>query len=151
MIITLLATIGTTEAIKRWARATTTKNDDWTPPVLALFVGTAIGSATWPNDTEVEPVIFGFVIGISATLIYKIVIAVIRWKWPALADKLTGEGTKVSNLTGPVGELRATVTIKRKATGKVETYELVGRTTPEQHEQLMQDLTKEENDDGSHP
>lgn len=29
-------------------------------------------------------------------------------------------------LSGQVGELRATVTITRKATGKVETYELVG-------------------------
>jgi hypothetical protein len=43
----------------------------------------------------------------------------------------------MSNLSGQGGELRATVHITRKATGKVETYELVGRTTPEQHEQIM--------------
>lgn len=41
-------------------------------------------------------------------------------------------------LEGQVGELRATVQITRKATGKVETYDLVGRTTPAQHEQIKE-------------
>lgn len=91
-VLTFLATIGVTEVIKRLVRSTATKKDDWLPPVLALLVGTAIGSATWPKDTEVEPAIFGFVMGISATVLYKFVIAVIRWKWPELAGKLTGSG-----------------------------------------------------------
>lgn len=39
----------------------------------------------------------------------------------------------MSDLKAVGGELRATIHITRKATGKVETYELVGRTTPEQH------------------
>lgn len=43
----------------------------------------------------------------------------------------------MSELTGQGGELRATIQVTRKATGKVETYELVGRTTLEQHEQIM--------------
>lgn len=42
----------------------------------------------------------------------------------------------MNELKGQPGELRATVTIIRKATGKVETYELVGHATPEQDEQL---------------
>lgn len=40
-------------------------------------------------------------------------------------------------LKGAVGELRATIHVKRAATGKVETYTLIGRTTPEQHEQII--------------
>jgi hypothetical protein len=56
---------------------------------------------------------------------------------------------------GSTGELRATVQITRKATGKVETVDLVSRTTPEQHDQIMRDekmknfLGIKENDDGS--
>lgn len=42
----------------------------------------------------------------------------------------------MNEIKGTPGELRATVTIIRKATGKTETYELVGHATPEQDEQL---------------
>ena len=77
----------------------------------------------------------------------------------------------MSELKSRGGELRATVHITRKATGKVETVELVARTTPEQHEQIMGDARHnhihgasgtmlgqgagmnnqpKENDDGSH-
>lgn len=45
----------------------------------------------------------------------------------------------MSDLKGQGGELRATIHITRKATGITETVELVGRTTPEQHEQIMAD------------
>lgn len=45
-------------------------------------------------------------------------------------------------LKGQGGELRATIQITRKATGKVETYELVGRTTPEQHAAIMADAKR---------
>jgi hypothetical protein len=38
----------------------------------------------------------------------------------------------MNDLKGPPSELRCTVTIKRAATGKEETYELVGQATPEQ-------------------
>jgi hypothetical protein len=48
----------------------------------------------------------------------------------------------MSDLKGATGELRATIHITRKATGKVETYELVGRTTPEQHEQMMGEVKR---------
>jgi hypothetical protein len=34
------------------------------------------------------------------------------------------------------GELRATIQITRKATGKVETFELVGTATPEQFAEI---------------
>ena len=37
----------------------------------------------------------------------------------------------MSELKGQPGELRATIHITRKATGKVETYELVGQVSPE--------------------
>ena len=37
----------------------------------------------------------------------------------------------MSELKGPPGELRMTVTITRKDTGKVETVELVGHAVPE--------------------
>ena len=40
-----------------------------------------------------------------------------------------------SDLSGQGGELRATINIKRQ-TGEVETYEVVGHTTPEQHVQI---------------
>lgn len=43
----------------------------------------------------------------------------------------------MSDLNGQTGELRAVITVTRKATGKVETYELVGRTTPEQHSAIV--------------
>lgn len=39
-------------------------------------------------------------------------------------------------LTGQPGELRMTIEIKRAATGKVDTYELVGSATDEQAEKL---------------
>lgn len=44
----------------------------------------------------------------------------------------------MNEIKGKPGELRATVTIIRKATGKVETYELIGHATPEQDEQLKE-------------
>ena len=45
-------------------------------------------------------------------------------------------------LKGKEGELRFTVEVKRAATGKVETYELVGKVT---------DDTEEEGDNGRNP
>lgn len=42
----------------------------------------------------------------------------------------------MSNLTGQAGELRMSIEITRKETGKVETYELVGTATKEQAEEL---------------
>jgi hypothetical protein len=61
----------------------------------------------------------------------------------------------MASLVGAGGELRATVQIARKATGRVETVEIVSRTTPEQHAQIMRDekmkafLGIKENDDGN--
>jgi hypothetical protein len=55
----------------------------------------------------------------------------------------------MSDLKTQIGELRATIHVTRKDTGNVDTYEIVGKTTPEQHEQIMQQLN-EENDNGSH-
>ena len=49
---------------------------------------------------------------------------------------------RMSELKGQSGELHATIQITRKATGKVETFELVGRTTPEQHEAIMADMQR---------
>lgn len=43
----------------------------------------------------------------------------------------------MSELSGQGGELRATIHVKRAATGKVETYEVTARTTPEQHAKIM--------------
>lgn len=43
----------------------------------------------------------------------------------------------MSTLKGAGGELRATIHITRKATGKVETFHLVGHTSPEQHAKIM--------------
>lgn len=36
----------------------------------------------------------------------------------------------MKEVKGKPGELRATIHVKRKATGKVETFEVVGTTTP---------------------
>lgn len=43
---------------------------------------------------------------------------------------------EMANLTGQLGELRMTMQIKRKETGKVEEYELVGSATKEQAQEL---------------
>ena len=43
----------------------------------------------------------------------------------------------MSEIKGNGGELRGTLHIKRKATGKVDTVEFVARTTPEQHAQIV--------------
>ena len=45
----------------------------------------------------------------------------------------------MNDLKGQAGELRATVTIKRAATGKVETYDMVGTATPEQAAALLKE------------
>ena len=42
------------------------------------------------------------------------------------------------NLQGQPGELRMTIEIKRKETGKVETFELVGHADPEQLQQILE-------------
>lgn len=49
----------------------------------------------------------------------------------------------MSELQGQAGEVRMTVSITRKATGKVETVELVGRVDHMEYEE-----TKEQNDGG---
>lgn len=46
----------------------------------------------------------------------------------------------MSELTGQPGEVHMTIQIKRKETGNVETFDLVGKIAPEEHE---------EKDDGS--
>jgi hypothetical protein len=43
----------------------------------------------------------------------------------------------MNELKGQPGELRFTVTIKRAATGKEETYNMVGAATPEQIKRLV--------------
>lgn len=45
---------------------------------------------------------------------------------------------EINDLVGSGGELRASIQITRKVTRLTETYELVGQTTPEEHEQLLQ-------------
>ena len=42
------------------------------------------------------------------------------------------------NLAPEPGELRATITIKRKATGLEETYEIIGHSDPEKLKQIME-------------
>lgn len=56
----------------------------------------------------------------------------------------------MSNLVGQEGELRFKVQITRKATGKVEEYDLVGKITAEQAEQLGL-VTSQEQTNGSDP
>lgn len=46
------------------------------------------------------------------------------------------------NIQGKQGELRATVQVTRKATGKIETYELIGHTDPEQLALLLAEARK---------
>jgi hypothetical protein len=62
----------------------------------------------------------------------------------------------MADLQGPPGELRMTVSITRKATGKVETYQLSARATPEEFEAIKRDvgagvLNIKETDDGRNP
>ena len=42
----------------------------------------------------------------------------------------------MNELVGQVGKLSFTVTVTRKGTGKVETYEMTSQATPEQAEAL---------------
>lgn len=49
----------------------------------------------------------------------------------------------MSDLKGQGGELRCTVTVTRKATGKVETYDVVSTITEEQAQELGLVETKE--------
>ena len=42
------------------------------------------------------------------------------------------------NLQGQPGELRMTIEIKRKETGKVETVEIVGHADPEKLKQILE-------------
>ena len=44
----------------------------------------------------------------------------------------------MSDLTGVPGELRFTLTIKRKATGAIETYDMIGRVTPGDEQKEME-------------
>lgn len=94
VIVSLLVVWGATEYIKRLVRRTTSKRDDWMPRGLGLVLGLGIGSLIWPNDTDVEPWIFGLMIGLIAPTAYWAMIAVIRWKWPDLAKLLTGRGAE---------------------------------------------------------
>jgi hypothetical protein len=50
----------------------------------------------------------------------------------------------MSELKGQTGELRATITIKRKATGKEETYDLTAPVTAEQAAAIIGDATTNE-------
>lgn len=53
-----------------------------------------------------------------------------------------------SQITGQPAELRATITIKRTATGQTETFELVGRAIAESP---LQTPTEKDLDHGRHP
>ena len=53
-----------------------------------------------------------------------------------------------SNLQGQPGELRMNIEIKRAATGKVDTVELVGHADPEKLAEIIE-AEKQRNDHGS--
>ena len=95
VVISLLATWGATEFVKRAVRSHLDRKPydgryDLVPPLLGFAIGTVIGTFSWPKDTEVEPIVFGITIGISAPMIYGAVVKLIRWRWPELANKITG-------------------------------------------------------------
>ena len=50
-----------------------------------------------------------------------------------------------SNIVGEPGELRMTVEVKRKATGLVEKYELVGHADPDKLKEILAAEPKKEN------
>lgn len=49
----------------------------------------------------------------------------------------------MSNLKGQPAEVRAVIHIKRAATGKTETYELIGHTDPEKLKEIMKNKARE--------
>ncbi len=55
----------------------------------------------------------------------------------------------MSQLTGPIGELRFTVQATRKETGKTETFEMIGFLEEEKLKQYQAAQLKEK-EDGSH-
>ena len=44
----------------------------------------------------------------------------------------------MANLQGQPGELRMTIEVKRAATGKTDTFELVGHADPEKLKQILE-------------
>ena len=48
-----------------------------------------------------------------------------------------------ASLPGGAGQLTATVTITRKATGETETYQLTGVVSPEQEAQLVEESAEQ--------
>ena len=58
----------------------------------------------------------------------------------------------MSDLKGPIGELAFTVSIKRKATGLTETYEMIGKVMePESEAQQPVAKPDQESSDDCHP
>mgnify|MGYP003423010176 CR=1 FL=1 len=98
VVISLLATWGATELVKRVVRRYLQGDQhDLIPPLLGFIIGTIIGTYSWPRDTEVEPIIFGVAIGLAAPLLYSLVIMFIRRRWPVLANRVTGSRPTVQS------------------------------------------------------
>jgi len=90
VVVTLLAVWSVTEIAKRSARKLFSFDNYWFPRGTALLTGMLVGGMSWPKDTEVEPILFGGVIGVSAALIHHMFLSILKWKWPDLASKISG-------------------------------------------------------------
>lgn len=56
-----------------------------------VATGTAVSWATWPN-VAANRFTFALVVGMSAPLAYTWAMALVRWKFPALAERATVQG-----------------------------------------------------------
>lgn len=95
LIISLTTTWGATEYLKRILRTQHTGNNNWAPRLISFLIGVGMGTTTWPNDTEVEPIVFGIAVGVAAPMLHTAFILFIKWKWPELAKRVTGAATNI--------------------------------------------------------
>lgn len=58
---------------------------------VSVLMGTVVAFAVWPK-LYANRMVFALVVGMSAPLAYSWMLAVIRWKWPGLAERASVSG-----------------------------------------------------------
>lgn len=88
-----VTTWGVTEPIKRLARRYQTarqRAENIIPLGIAFFVGFACGLVYWPVDGYLHQWGGALLVAASSPTVYKVGVGLLRWKWPAIADAITG-------------------------------------------------------------
>lgn len=90
LVLMWLITHGSTEYIKRVARKYSLMVDTWSPMSIAFATGFLATLAVWPAASSVHAWQSGLAWGFGYPWLYKAALPVIRWKFPGLADKISG-------------------------------------------------------------